>query len=202
MKYLARPVRTGIASGIAVLAASGATLSVSAHGQVKPNVTVVNPATNPVNTRITNAVVPVEISNAEAIPVTAQESEGSRQIYHKSVTVDLAGSAGNCNHLDPVTVPAGKRLVIEYLSATSVFTVPAALVSISLRVPNGQLIAVAPAGKTAVGEQPVGDPLNYAAAGQYVHVYTDATLWACALVSNSTTEDLAINVAGYLVDKP
>ena len=42
---------------------------VAAHAQVKPTVTVINPVSSPVNTRITNSVVPVEISNADPIPV-------------------------------------------------------------------------------------------------------------------------------------
>ena len=37
------------------------------------NVTVVNPASNPVKTTITDAVVPVEVRNAEPIPVNVTE---------------------------------------------------------------------------------------------------------------------------------
>lgn len=202
MKKLEKPARAGIVAGTAVLAAWVAFASMAAYAQVKPNVTVVNPPTNPVNTRITNAVVPVEISNADAIPIVAQDSEGGRQIFNKTVTVDMGNGAGNCNHLDPVTVPAGKRLVIEYLSANGVFISPAALVSISLRIPNGNLIAVVPAGKTSTAQSGAGDILNSAAAGQYVHVYSDTSLWACALVSSPSTQDLEVNVSGYLVDKP
>jgi len=202
MSHVYKPARAGIVSGAAVLLAGIAIAPMTAQGQVKPNVTVVNPASNPVNTRITNAVVPVEISNADAIPIVAQDTEGGRQIFNKTVTVPLGNGAGNCNHLDPVTVPAGKRLVIEYLSAIGVFISPVALVSISLRIPGGDLIAVVPAGKTSTGESGAGDILNSAAAGQYVHVYSDTSLWACVLVSNSSTQDLEVNVSGYLVDKP
>jgi hypothetical protein len=197
MKEFARSVRPGVVSGLAVLATWAAIAPIAAHGQIKPNVTVVNPVSNPVNTRITNAVVPVEISNADAIPVVAQESEGSREIFTRRVTVGLAGGAGNCNHLDPITVPSGKRMVIEYLSANSAFNAPVALVSISLNVPDQGLLAVVPAGKTAFG-----DEINYAAAGQYVHAYSDGPLWACAFVSDSSSQDLIINVTGYYVDKP
>lgn len=186
----------------ATVLACAALLSTAAVAQTKPNVTVVNPVSNPVNARITNAVVPVEISNADAIPVVPAESEGGRQIYNKTVTVAMGNGAGNCNHLDPVTVPAGKRLVVEYVSAFGVFENPVALVSVSLRIPNGNLIAVVPAGKTSAGDSGAGGILNYAAAGQYVHVYTDGGLWACAQTNNSSSQDLDINIAGYLVDKP
>ena len=172
---------------------------IAAQGQVKPNVTVVNPVSSPVNARITNTVVPVEISNADAIPVVPQESEGSRQIFAKTITVDMGGGAGNCNGTDPLTVPAGKRLVIQYVSASTSFTSPAALVDVSLGVlsgPGPQIVV--PAGKSAPG----GGNVTYASAGQNVHAYSDVALFACAKTSDPTSEELQVNVMGYYVDKP
>ena len=58
-------------SGPAIAALLVLIAPVAAHAQVKPTVTVVNPVSSPVNTRITNTVVPVEISNADPIPVQA-----------------------------------------------------------------------------------------------------------------------------------
>lgn len=192
-----KPKTAGSLSASAILATCAALASSAALAQSKPSVTVVNPVSNPVNTRITNAVVPVEISNADAIAVTAQDSEGNRQIYRKTVTVKFGNSAGDCNFTDLVTVPAGKRLVIEYLSATSSFEIPIRLIAVSLRVPSGKLVAVAPA--TA---NDFDNLYSYSAAGQYVHAYTDTSLWACANVNGASTQDLEVNVTGYLVDKP
>src|SRR5688572_28631347 len=62
----------GSAGLVLTLAAS---MSFAAYAQTKTqNVTVVNPATSPVNTTITNAVVPVEVRNADPISVNFTES--------------------------------------------------------------------------------------------------------------------------------
>lgn len=171
----------------------------AADASDKTRVTVVNPAGNPVNTRITNPVLPVEVSNADAIPVVVEESEGSREIFAKSVTVDMNGGAASCNDADPVVVPAGKRLVVVYLSASTSFTTPAALVDVSLLMAgaSGPLV-VAPAGKSAPGSGSV----TYASAGESMQVYSDVNLWACARVSEPTSQDLLVNVTGYFVNKP
>jgi hypothetical protein len=197
MMYVKGPVRAGIMSGVAVLAAWATVAPMSAYGQAKPTVTVVNPVSNPVNTRITNAVVPVEISNADAIPVTAQESEGRRQIYSKLVSVTFDVSVVGCNGNDPVTVPIGKRLVVEYLSALSTLNAPIQLVAVWLERVGGNIIAVAPATSTATG-----DGISFSAAGQYVHAYADGNLSVCAMSSGANSESLDVYVTGYLVDKP
>lgn len=192
--------RAGTRSCVAVLTAWAAISPMTAYGQTKPNVTVVNPTSNPVNTRITNAVVPVEISNADAIPVTTQESEGSRHIFSKTITVDLNFGAGDCNFTDFLTVPSGKRMVIQYVSASGSFDAPAALVDVRLRdASTSRILLVVPAGKTAVNG---GGTVTYASAGQSVHVYSDSSLRACVQASDSTGLEVDVNISGYYVDKP
>jgi hypothetical protein len=199
MKNFKEPARAGIASGIAVLAASAAFTPLAAYAQVKPTVTVVNSTSNPVNTRITNAVVPVEISNADPIPVAAQDVEGSRQIFAKTISVNLGGSNGTCNSSDVLAVPAGKRMVIEYVSALKILDAPLELVSVGLRIPNSQYFVIVP-GKTVRG---VGSAsaFNFVAAGQYVHAFTDVSLWACADSNDQISDSFEVNITGYLVDK-
>lgn len=202
MSYRLRPAVAGVIHGSVLVATLAAIAPVAAYGQTKPLVTVVNPVSNPVNTRITNAVVPVEISNADAIPVVPQESEGSREIFAKTIRVSMAGGNVRCNSSDPVTVPEGKRMVIEYLSAAVAAPAPAELVLVSLAAPpadQGRLVSV-PAGKTATS----GTGHNWSGAGQYVHAYSDGDLWACATASDPTDNDyvVSVNVTGYYVDKP
>ena len=184
-----------------VLAATLATIApIAAYAQTKPTVTVINPVSNPVNTRITNAVVPVEISNADAIPVAAQEVEGNRQIFSKTISVNLGGTVGTCNSSDVLVVPAGKRMVIEYVSALQIIDEPAELVAVGLRFPNSNYFVIVP-GKTVRG---VGSAsaFNFVSAGQYVHAYSDINLWACADVNDQVSEEIQVHITGYLVDKP
>lgn len=63
--------RSALIATLAVLA------PVAAYAQTKPTMTIVNPVSNPVNTRITNEVVPVTISNADPIPVQVEVQQGS-----------------------------------------------------------------------------------------------------------------------------
>jgi hypothetical protein len=202
MSYRRDSAVAGMTCGSVLVATLVALAPVAAHGQNKPNVTVVNPVSNPVNTRITNAVVPVEISNADAIPVVPQESEGSREIFSRSIRISMADAMVRCNSSDPLTVPAGKRMVIEYVSATAFAPPPAELVAVSLAVPpadQGRLVTV-PAGKSALSS----DGHSWSAAGQYVHAYSDGNLWACATASSPPPNDyvVAVSVTGYYVAKP
>lgn len=89
-----------------------------AFAQSKAQVSVINPTTSPVNisgpVTVTNSVLPVEVSNADPIPVTLITSQ-SPEIVQKMVSdlLDTGDHNGNC---DIYTVPAGKRLIIEYVN--------------------------------------------------------------------------------------
>lgn len=69
MSFCRTPAAAGMLYGSVLIVTLAALAPVAAHAQVKPTVTVINPVSSPVNTRITNSVVPVEISNADPIPV-------------------------------------------------------------------------------------------------------------------------------------
>lgn len=199
MKDMTRRAGTGISLKMALMTTLATLSPLAAYAQVKPTVTVINPVSNPVNTRITNSVVPVEVSNADPIPVAVSDSEGSREIYFKKVKVRLPNEDSVCNSDDPITVPAGKRLVIEYVSAYGSVVVPAELVVFMLRHPSApeEDFLYVPAGKSANA----GDG-NISAGGQFVHAYSDESLWACYYPSETTAGVVNVSVVGYLLDKP
>lgn len=75
------------------------------------------PTLAPVDVNVTNPVLPVEIDNADPIPVSAQMQEHLAQ-YSFSCTA-LTESTETCTAPlgDTVTLPEGQRFVIKYLSA-------------------------------------------------------------------------------------
>ena len=98
-------------SGRALAGIICAFLTPVALAQSKPTVTVINPVSNPVNTLITNPVVPVEVSNADPIPVSLGEAETVQVNCQANTTAGELGAA--CSVF---TVPAGKRLVVDHVS--------------------------------------------------------------------------------------
>jgi hypothetical protein len=81
-----------------LIATLAAIAPIAAYGQSKPTVTVVNPVGNPVNTRITNTVVPVEISNADPIAVLMAPAATSLEKYRAAqVTVSSAASSNSAD---------------------------------------------------------------------------------------------------------
>lgn len=113
--------------GTAVLAACAVMMPMAGLAQSKATTTVVNPVSNPVNTRITNAVVPVEISNADAIPVQTAPVETTLANFraHTS-TFSTVTSNGNiailtmneATHLTGVTL----QINVDGSSGTCVMT--------------------------------------------------------------------------------
>lgn len=189
--------RTGIALGVAALATWIAISPMAAYGQVKPNVTVVNPASNPVNTRITNVVVPVEVSNADAIPVVALDAEGSREAFAKVFTIDMDSSNIMCNQADLLAVPAGKRAVIRYVSVYTVLGPSVELVAVRLHSTESFANQVIVPGSKSWGNPSV----TYIAAAQAMHVYSDDPLYACVVLTGSEDREITAHVLGYYVDK-
>jgi hypothetical protein len=117
-----KPAVAGTIACLVMLVALAAIAPVAANGQTKPTVTVVNPVSNPVNARITNSVVPVEVSNTDPIPVSLQDA-GTDEFTHvgqkpsRLVSLNLNRDAGsriepqNGNGTDFV-VPAGFLFVL------------------------------------------------------------------------------------------
>lgn len=89
--------------------------------QSKPTVTVVNTASNPVpvtgSVTVGNAVIPVEVSNADPIPVSVSSGPAVQPI-HDTVSSSLEDGEFGVFKI-AYTVPAGKRLVIEFISFQS-----------------------------------------------------------------------------------
>ena len=100
MHSILEPARAGLISATVVVLA--ATASFAALAQTKPTVTVVNPVSNPVNTKITNTVVPVEVSNADAIPVQDADAGAVTHVGQKpSRLVYLSASRDSSGRYDP-----------------------------------------------------------------------------------------------------
>ena len=159
-----------LAKATAVSCTAAAIIAIAplaAYGQTKPqNVTVVNPTTNPVNARITNSVVPVEVSNAAPIPVTVNPAaEEVVQVFMAAVfqSIDTV-----CNLY---TVPAGKRLVVEYVSLG--FNAPTdSLFRATLLVDDGPSHIELIGQKNPTGLFVVSHPVTfYVEAGQSVQMF-------------------------------
>lgn len=195
-----KPASAGMISCSMILTVWAAIAPTVADGQTKPTVTVVNPVSNPVNTRITNGVVPVEVSNADPIPVALPESEGSRAIFSRTILVDFANTQSSCNFADELAVPAGKRMVVEYVSATFYAGGSQHIVVVTLldKVSQRHLIYV-PGTRIGVA---AGGVSTFSGAGQYVHSYFDSALAACVQFNDSITGSIAVLATGYFVDKP
>jgi hypothetical protein len=69
-------------------------------------------AEKPTQVTVVNPVVPVEVSNADPIPVSISGSDEAFQVG--TVPTGFSGSIGSA---DLTTVPADKVLVVEYVSA-------------------------------------------------------------------------------------
>lgn len=118
MHSFLKPTRAGLISATAIALAAAAPFAVLA--QTKPTVTVINPVSNPVNTRITNTVVPVEVSNADAIPVQDADAGAITHVGQKpSGLVYLFANRNGTGRFDPQSssapsfaVPAGHVLVL------------------------------------------------------------------------------------------
>lgn len=168
---------------VAMLVAANA---VKAQGVLKPvDARIVNTTTQP---------VPVTVLSA---PVAA--GEGSREIY--SQTFDLPYTVGNRIACATAQLPAGKRLVVQHLSAEVVQTAPG-LRYVGMAPASGQpLDLLVPA---AAPQRGVGDDefWVYSAAGQQVHAYYDTQYMVCVEGVTVLNRNVRAAVRGYLVPRP
>jgi hypothetical protein len=194
------PTRLGMA-GIVCLTTSlaFALAPIPALSQSKQNVTVVNPVTNPVNVRGTvdvgNSVVPVEVSNADPIPVSLGQPEVIQE--------QCQGTAFNGDRnagCQIYIVPAGKRLVIEYVSATvspefdSIDHIQIAITPVGgglIRFLH-QLVGVTYPSGNYVVSQPIKMAVN---TGERVSVGFTRT-------DTTSTKSMVFHVSGSLIDSP
>lgn len=188
-----REKRMGVVGRIGILALACTAIAAPSLATNPPaKVTVVNKAANPVpvagSVEVTNVVVPVEVSNADPIPVTIQgggtasaPSEGGLDVFHRNVTLD--GNQGPCVAL--LSVPAGRRAVVQFVSG---------------RVSSG--VALRFMRVSAVGG--IGLDMYVPAqtpeiAAQAMHLYSDNDLIGCMETGDSNFAG-QLTISGYFVD--
>jgi hypothetical protein len=144
-----------------LVATLAAIVPLAAYAQTKPNVTVINPVSNPVNTRITNAVVPVEISNADPVPVetvptatpldryrarrisvASSQAVGDEELFTATeslqitgvvLVVNAGGTSGSCTYTLGVANAADE--LVALLASVNVFS-GRSLSSPAIPIPN------------------------------------------------------------------
>ncbi len=176
-------------------------LAGNSYGAPPPSdVKVVNTSSQPVPTVVTNTPT-VKIKTDTDNPVYVRDVDNpAREAFQQDVTFTLPDNFSEvCSPL--TAVPAGKRLVIEYVSGKATF--PAAdqkLRNMSIRTTlNGNQVYhyLAP---MATGI------FNEYVAAQQVRLYADGNTLPHICVSRGTLNDgivtVQASVSGYLVDMP
>jgi hypothetical protein len=158
----------------------------SSQGALRPvDAMIVNPPSRP---------VPVQVLSAPVPP-----GEGSRTPYMLRTDVQFSGGGGVCTTGQPFTLPAGKRLVLQYLGAITTLSAPAALAYVAVGLPDGGISIVVPAAPPLPTTQ-FGLPANLSVAGQVVHAYIDSDI--CIASTGSASSGVNVQLSGYLVDRP
>jgi len=174
-----------------------------AHADKPLPVTVFNAPSQPVpvsgTLNIGNSVLPVEVKNADPIPVSVANGEGSREIFNISVDLTTGGGSGTCTNEFVIPVPAGKRVVIENVSGEALLKQPSRLVAVRLFDSQRDVIFVPAAAAVAVSS--LTGEFFFGVAGQQTHLYSDVPLRACASASAGTSDDIIVIISGYYVDK-
>ncbi len=161
-------------------------------------VKVVNTSSQPVPTTITNTPT-VKINTDADHPVFVTDVDNpARQAFQEDLTFTLPDNFSEvCSPL--TTVPAGKRLVIEYISGKASF--PAAdqkLRHLSIRTTlNGNLVY------HYLAPTPTGVFNEYVAA-QQVRLYADANTLPHICLGRGNLNDgvvsVHVSISGYLID--
>jgi hypothetical protein len=154
-------------------------------------------APGPLAVNVTNPVLPVEVSNANPIPIIAPDIEGTRQSFAVVLGVSFDNEDVVCSgsHL---VVPADKRIVVEYVSAFLQTTPPATLKYIWLdNIAGGTFRLLVPISNTVA--LPSGQ--YFTTAAQSLHFYSDVSLRACMDVTHRVSTSGPVWVSGYFVDK-
>ena len=130
------------------------------------------------------------------VPVRSVLHDGNKEIFAHEVKLGWGSAAYDCS--SEIVVPAGKRLVVEHVSAQASLVGDDRLVSLHLRptafADNRILAAVPP----VYGGQAVA---NVFAASQPMRVYLDANFAMCGLKSQATPPSFfSAMIWGYLVD--
>ena len=147
-----------------------------AQGALKPeDAHVVNPPSRPVPVTVLSAPAPA--------------NEGAREVYSTTYSVIFSNQYRSCVS---ATVPAGKRLVLEHVSAGAGALASAALSYISLEDAVPRLFVPA--------APPIGS--GFGAAGQLVRAYFDASFAVCATATQINDGYVSVALNGFLVARP
>jgi hypothetical protein len=171
-----------------------------AQGPLKPVMSVIiNDKTNPVpvtgNIGLASGSS-IIVGNPATSPVFVRDVDnvGARQVVSQSIAFNMGNASGNCGGM--LNVPAGKRLVIENVSANLFIQGPPRPLSIGLTqvsAPN-TFIDIPLIDKGIVSTYNVG------VASQQTHIYTDTSIEACVSLSGPSGANVSVEVNGYLTD--
>jgi hypothetical protein len=147
-----------------------------AQGALKPvDALIVNPPSRPVPVAVISAPVP--------------PGEGAREVFSTAYSLIFSNNFIACTG---GSVPTGKRLVLEHMSASAGSMGSAALSNVSLADQIPRLFI--PAGP------PVGSGMG--AAGQTVRAYLDGPFTVCATAHLNNNGFVTVVLNGYVVPRP
>jgi len=124
---------------------------------------------------------------------------GARNVVNVSVNVNMGGGSGTC--ANAVVVPAGKRLVIEHLSAGVLATAPAKPVSIGIIQAGSTHFLVQAPINNSTPVSSISTNYNFGVASEHMHVYSDVNITACVGLTSATSDDVRVEINGYLTDR-
>lgn len=206
--------------GLAILAGSFVLGNpMAGHSYATPpadDVKVINAVAEPVPTTVTNSPTvmaaqsgrwsvgisgtpTVKIGNAAENPVLMRDVDNpASQPFHESISFDLPEGFTEVN-MPITTVPVGKRLVIEYISAKATLPAGQKLRNLAIRTSlNGNLVY------HYLVQTPTGI-FNEYVTGQQVRLYADPNTLPHLSATRNTgdgTTAVRVSISGYLVDIP
>jgi hypothetical protein len=140
----------------------------------------------------------VQITNAESAPVAVRDVDFARQPFHQSA--EFSFPDGAITRTTSITIPAGKRLVIEYVSGLLVVPTGQNITKITLGVTLDQQFANHFVARTPVGDSGFDNELF--SVSQQMRVYADGLFINIQRGSATGTASGTVTLSGYLVDIP
>jgi hypothetical protein len=203
-KNLARAV-AGIAVITFIAGAGVAVLAVPGEATTRPgSVIVLNDEASPVPVDVMGTPLPVTLQQDEPIAVTS--GGDSRLAVQRRHTIELQSGSSEDLQATLYLVPAGKRLVVEYVSASAMLVDPGPPDAVSTARVR---VTATGAGGTAAADVPLFESPRIAgsrglAGSERVVLYGDAESTVRVTVEARTTGGtrghVDVSIAGYLVD--
>jgi hypothetical protein len=145
---------------------------------------------------VTNTPLPVTVTNQPA------NDEGSREAALFNINVSFGGGGGACNSTNLITVPTGKRLVIQNISAYGFLPSGVSLLYAALgpTADPSTLTVVVPV--LLLANVPGAPATTAGIVGQQTHIYVDSDQHACLAANTPNNSGGTVFVSGYYVVKP